>query len=569
MLDAEDVIREGEGRKNKPYRLRLRLAWRLGAVNVIATLFFTSIVYNSSRQDIFQHIDDTLCASAEGVRSIVPPMIYEQAQNGRESLLYRNVYNEVQSALERYANSMKITYLYATIINPDDTTFELVGNLSTEQKASKLDAIDIVFMKPYIMPSTMRSIAKSGQRGVDTDSDEYGYTRSCYTPVTFGSGSTVIFGADMDVAEIDKLLKQKFAINTVIGLAFILVMIFTVRTIINGTIKDLQNAVDQANKISKLIFHDDKDRATSRTLEVDQLFSAMYFMHNGLKAFGKFVPVSVVRKVIGSGLAEIGGNRRELSFMMTDVANFTSISETIDAERVMVMMSDYFKRVVSPILQNHGTIDKYIGDAVLAFWNAPEMQESHALLCCSAALSACKESNDLANEWKAKGLVPWKTRFGLHTGYCIFGNVGAPDRMDFTAIGSAVNLTSRLEGLNKHYGTEILASQRVRELAQDSYVFRSIDVVRPQGVRIEFPIYELMGSRDDFSEDLSNEFSLWETAYSLYRESKWDDALPIFEQRLHLHPLDRVAALYVTRCRDLIAEPPSEPWNGVEIFDKK
>jgi adenylate cyclase len=130
-------------------------------------------------------------------------------------------------------------------------------------------------------------------------------------------------------------------------------------------------------------------------------------------------------------------------------------------------------------------------------------------------------------------------------------------------------LTSRLEGLNKYYGTEILASQRVRELAQDSYVFRSIDIVRPQGVRIEFPIFELMGSRDELAEGLLNELLLWEEACSLYREGKWEEALPIFEERAHVQPLDRVATLYVTRCRHLIAEPPPGPWNGVEIFDKK
>jgi adenylate cyclase len=198
--------------------------------------------------------------------------------------------------------------------------------------------------------------------------------------------------------------------------------------------------------------------------------------------------------VLAKGEAIVGGERRELSLLMTDVADFTTISEQLEPERVMVVMSEYFDHVVTPLLEEKATVDKYVGDAIFTYWNAPQAQPDHAARACRAALKARSASVKLATEWSELGRWPWRTRFGLHAGETVFGNVGAPDRMDFTVIGSSVNLASRLEGLNKFYGTEILASGRLRTLAGDAFLFRPLDVVLPKGAFEPMEVFELIGA---------------------------------------------------------------------------
>lgn len=172
--------------------------------------------------------------------------------------------------------------------------------------------------------------------------------------------------------------------------------------------------------------------------------------------------------MLAAGRAEIGGERREHSLLMTDATDFSTISEIseqLEPERVMLVMSEYFGNVVAPILDMQGTLDKYVGDAIFAYWTAPAPQNNHAELCCRAALKSREASSRLAALWESRGMWPWHTRFGLHAGETVFGNIGAPDRMDFTVIGSSVSLASCIEGLNKYYGTEILARESARTCA--------------------------------------------------------------------------------------------------------
>ena len=558
---------------NQPWAIRRRLAWSLAAVNILGTLAFSTLAYQASRQSTLSDIDDILCAAAEGVRAIIPPLVIDQAEDTeRTEPLYSDTYRTAHDSLERYVAAARLEFLYAIVMRKDGTAFELVSNLTEEQRKAKADPLKDILLKPYDDPSpVMLEAARNHQRSIDVAEDEYGYFRSCLVPVASANGSVTLFGADMEISEVNERLLRDLFTNVGIGLFVLIGTLFVIRAVSNSMSRDVSKVVTETEAVSRLSFMPDEQRLTSKTLEVDQLFGALYDMKNGLKAFSKYVPNSVIKRVLSTGKAEIGGERRELSLLMTDVTDFTTISEQLDAEKVMLVMSEYFGNVVAPILELNGTLDKYVGDAIFAYWNAPTVQEDHAALCCRAALQSREASNVLAAKWKIEGLFPWHTRFGLHAGETVFGNVGAPDRMDFTVIGSSVNLASRIEGLNKYYGTEILASQRLRDLAGAGFVFRSIDRVMPKGAIYDFEIFELLGTQEVMSGNTQalNYLTLWESAYALYKKRRWQDALDAFARLAQIQPEDRVAALYVNRCQDFVNNPPTITWDGIQRFDAK
>jgi len=559
----------------RPRALRRRLGWSLAVVSIFGSLIFSALAYQASRESTLENIDDILCAAAEGVRGIVPPLLVIEAETEtRTQPLYDDSYRRTQRELERYFSATKLNFLYSIVVRNDSTAFELVSNLSPEQKSANIDPLKSLLLKPYKPSPGMVGAAKTRERVIDIAKDEYGYFRSCLVPAPFPGdinhpGSVAIFGADMEISDVnDRLLRDLFA-NLGIGFVVLLVTLSVIRAISNSVARDINIVVGETEAVSRLDLNPDDKRQSSLILEVDQLFGALFDMKNGLKAFSKYVPTSVIKRVLATGKAEIGGERRELSLLMTDVTDFTTISEQLAPERVMVVMSEYFGTVVAPILEMNGILDKYVGDAIFSYWNAPLPQENHAALCCTAALKSRTASKALAAKWQATGEFPWHTRFGLHAGETVFGNVGAPDRMDFTVIGSSVNLASRIEGLNKYYGTEILASQRLRDLAGDGFVFRSVDHVMPKGAVYAFEIHELIGARADVDAAALKDLASWEAAYTLYKSRRWADALTAFQRCAAEQPSDKVAALYVARCGDFVAAPPPAGWDGVQRFETK
>jgi class 3 adenylate cyclase len=556
----------------RPWALRRKLGWSLAVVNIVGTLVFSTLAYQASRQATLQNIDDLLCAAAEGVRGIVPPLIVSEAETiPRTEPLYADSYRRTYGLLESYFAATNFNFLYAIAVRPDGTAFELVSNLSPEQRKANLDPLTGLLLKPYTPSPGMLSAARTVERTIDVAQDEYGYFRSCLVPGRFpsASGSIIaVFGADMEISDVNRRLFRDLATNLGLGALVLMVTLIVVRAIGNSVARDVHIVVQETEAVSRLEIKPDETRLRSMILEVDQLFGALFDMKNGLKAFSKYVPQSVVKRVLASGGAEIGGERRELSLLMTDVTDFTTISEQLESERVMGVMSEYFAHVVAPILEMQGTLDKYVGDAIFAYWNAPAPQPHHAALACTAALRSREASRTLAARWISEGLHPWHTRFGLHAGETVFGNVGAPDRLDFTVIGSAVNLASRIEGLNKYYGTEILASDRMRSLAEDEFVFRSVDRVMPKGAIHDFEIYELLGARESFEPQALTALARWEEAYQLFKAHKWVDAKAAFAVWIEANAHDKVAGLYLKRCEDFIAAPPLA-WDGVQRFDAK
>ena len=182
--------------------------------------------------------------------------------------------------------------------------------------------------------------------------------------------------------------------------------------------------------------------------------------------FGRYVPKALVREIVQSGTPpELGGRRQEITVLFTDIAGFTRIAEDTEPEDLMLRTSEYFEALGAVLSQHHGVVDKYIGDAIMALWNAPSRDEDHVAHACAAVLACRDAGRGLAESWTQRGIPAFGTRFGLHCGEAVVGNVGGADRINFTAVGGTINLASRLEALNKLYGTEVLVSGAVAERA--------------------------------------------------------------------------------------------------------
>jgi adenylate cyclase len=228
--------------------------------------------------------------------------------------------------------------------------------------------------------------------------------------------------------------------------------------------------------------------------EIDELGQSVTTMRTVVQTFARFVPKRLVQQLLATGDAlRLGGSRREVTILFTDIAGFTNITEKADPEQVMIWTSRYLAVLSAVIMEHGGTVDKFVGDAIMAIWNAPADDADHVAHACAAVL-ACREANRKLNtEFESKGWPAYRTRFGLHTGEAVVGTIGSADRMAYTVLGATVNLAARLEPLNKQYGTEILVSDAVRQRVADSFAFRLVDEIQPKGFEATVRVYELCG----------------------------------------------------------------------------
>ncbi|HSD27818.1 MAG TPA: adenylate/guanylate cyclase domain-containing protein, partial [Vicinamibacteria bacterium] len=242
-----------------------------------------------------------------------------------------------------------------------------------------------------------------------------------------------------------------------------------------------------------------------------------------------------------------------------------ALAETLSPDRLARALGRYFEVMTAAVHASGGIVDKYIGDAVMALWNAPEPLPDHAARACAAALAGREAARRLMASAEWEGLPALRMRFGLHRGEVMVGHFGAPDRIAYTALGDAVNLASRLEGQNRAYGTAILVSQTVREAAGDAFAFRLLDVVAVKGRRRGVAVHELLGATGDVPPEHMAVARLYEEAFAAYRARRFDEALDVLAA-LEDDPPARVLA---GRCRAFRDSPPGPEWDGVHAASEK
>ena len=323
----------------------------------------------------------------------------------------------------------------------------------------------------------------------DKDGRDYLFRLRKFSQGDQFSGYSLLLAAEDDfVPNVRKLLIRGIIIALVAGGCFVpAVWIFGSRMS-----SSLRRITAQAGRLRTLAPPDDTP-VTSRVAEIHQLGSTMAVAQRSIWSFARFVPKDIVKGIIDSSIStELGGVRQEVTILFTDVTNFTGIAEHADPDSLMHQTSRHFAALTEAFFAEGGTVDKFIGDSVMVFWNAPHLQPDHVERACRAALAAKAASEALNNQFDAEGLTPFAVRLGIHFGEAVVGNVGSAERMNYTVLGNSVNLAARLEGLNKEYGTTILVSEAVRERAKHRFRFNPIASVIAKGMTTETRVYELV-----------------------------------------------------------------------------
>jgi adenylate cyclase len=298
--------------------------------------------------------------------------------------------------------------------------------------------------------------------------------------------------------------------------------------------------------------------------DVEEVLWGLEKAKTAMRAMGKYVPVDLVRRLYRDGKEPVlGAEQTELSVLFTDIREFTPVAESSAPDQLAATLGRYLQLMAGVIQEEKGTVDKYMGDAVMAFWNAPELVANHAVYACRAALRCKDELEKLFDSPEWAGRSRFETRFGLHVCVASVGHFGAPDRFNYTAIGDGINLASRLEGLNKFYGTTIIVTEDVEKIVANQFEFRRLDRVSVKGKTEGITIYELLDVKRPGGKSPPY-VQRYEEAFAAYQRGDFKTALAMLSGETKDAPSVHLAE----RCREYIEKPPNN-WQGLRVFHTK
>jgi len=412
---------------------------------------------------------------------------------------------------------------------------------------------------------------KSPRSETDIYKDDWGVWLSAYAPIFTKSGQfDGIVGIDVSAQSIQDQEFKYIATISSISLVCIFSMMPLGFIFASRIRRPLEALTTEMEKIGRFEL-DDEIFVPTRIYEINRMVQRLESMRRGLRSFKKYVPSDLVRDLIELGRdANLGGEKKNLTIFFSDIANFTSISERLEPEKLVGFLGEYLTVVNDALSQNQATVDKYIGDSVMAFWGAPRHVENPAIKSCHAALECQRKIRELSQKWKLEGFdFEFKTRIGIHTGDVIVGNIGSETRMNYTIIGDNVNLASRIESANKFYGTSILVSETTHQQAKKRFVMRIIDFTVLNGKSTPIRLYELVGYKGEVNKNQLYQIELYEKAFQFYTDKKFPIAILLLNRLLKKNPLDYAAYLLLERCEKYQRHAPSEGWQGEYILEVK
>jgi len=486
----------------------------------------------------------------------------------KDDPLSRELYGKIQIRLqELQKNSTRIFYIYTLRLDAKGTpVFSVIHD---DDKGF------MGYFNEPLLDFPKQAIPLFSNAGVEVKkdfyTDQYGTWVSGFASIV-NSQNKVVGVVGVDVAA-DDVISNEMKVLIIIGLitlVTILLVTFLSLKFSKMITKPLIQIEDEMKQIRKFELAD--------PTPVKTIFIELLSMENtvkntiqALRSFKRYVPAELVQQIVTTEReAVLSGEKTEATFLFTDIAGFTSITETVTIELLVQKLGLYFKGMISTIHSCKGTVDKYIGDAVMAFWGAPNPVANHHYHACEAALKCLDFLKEFNDALEKEGFPRLDTRFGIHAGNAIIGNMGYIDRLNYTAIGDSVNTASRLEGLNKHYRTSILISESVYDNVKEHFVARLLDRIIVKGKTTSIAIYELIDFRERADLDSVVTYAeQYTAAMNLYYSREWKEAERILRHILPAKPEDIQLKRMINLCTTLRKDPPEDEWNGVIQFKFK
>jgi adenylate cyclase len=547
------------------------------------------------------NVDDNVLKE---VLSKISLLITNNASKDKKSLIYSKITNNpvITLVCPQDSTSGRSEKIYAEVtfndlalyldinrINENSSLFlvdnhqNLVAYSSLPQKFKHVGILDlnnpnVKLFKVGFDKSSKQSSASRQDKGIifsynDTD---YMIENTTFPSVSKLDWKVVSICALSDFTKIAEILMQKGSL--VFSLVILLIALFWLYFQINKYSQPIVNLALEAHKIHAFDL-DDSVNIESSTKEISNLAVEIQNMKTNVKNFARFIPKELVQKFIRSGEdVEIGGKEVNITVLFTDIANFTTLSEAREPTKLVTQLSEYLEELSSVILKNKGTIDKYIGDAIMSFWGAPDLDSDQTENACISALICMEKLIGLNKYWINSDQCEFRTRIGIHEGRAIVGNIGSSERMNYTAIGDNVNLAARLEGANKQYGTNILISEPVHQKLSSNFIRRPVDIVAFKGKAEGIKIYQLIGIDDHaylrpISEKYRDYLAQYNEAYEAYVQRDWKKAKKLFsnlrEAALKMSIEDKLIEIYSARVEEFIKNPPEKNWNGIIHLKEK
>ena len=288
------------------------------------------------------------------------------------------------------------------------------------------------------------------------------------------------------------------------------------------------------------------------------------------RAFQHYVSPAIVQQMLDDpSRLRLGGEATDVSIIFTDLEGFTSIAEKMTPAELRSRLSTYFKAMMDVLLAERATLDKFIGDAIMVYFGCPLPDAAHASRACRGALAMQRRLEELNAEWKREGAVPLRMRIGINTGTAIAGNMGTDEIFNYTILGDSVNLASRLEGVNKEYGTLTIAGEDTWARVHQEFEGRELDWIRVKGKAQPVAIHELLAEKGGLSDEQRTLLARYANGLALYRAQRWREAAEAFTAALAISPGDPPSRLFADRCARYVIAPPPQPWNGVYVMTTK
>jgi adenylate cyclase len=505
-----------------------------------------------------------------GITLSIPIGYYEDSNTAIGVIAVDFIIDQFKGMLEKIkASTHSINYL----VNEKNEVIATSGDMKTftvSDEDGQLQFLTAVESGDPILESASKQLTGNAEHHVAFSVDGVSYVASIQKLKRLPYSLLTISPQNDFTGEFSDIQRDMLVLSI-----FIFLLSFGIVFILARRISDpITSVCRAAEAIERMDLENYKSPVHSGILEIQELANAMDSMKLSVSTFTKYAPKDLVRKLVQQGtVPTLGGETKKITLLFSDIENFSTISERLPAEYLTLHLSEYFDEITKEIMKYEGVIDKYIGDSVMAMWGAPNSDENQVVNACHAALACQELLLSLENKWAPLGKPALPTRIGVHTGQAIVGNIGSHDRMNFTSIGDSVNIASRLEGANKHYGTNILVSEDVQNEARGKILFRVIDKIVVKGKSSGIVVYEplcIMGNAEDKKYyELIELSAKANEAFELYQNEDFERAIVKYRRIIELCPNTQLSiAPIIDRCKEFMKNPPID-WNGASFLHRK